>query len=94
MDMSTDELSAESKWHAGKAAKLFGKVRKMRQLALRSDTIKAGELLRSAMQIEFDADEHLRQSNILDSLRAARVPKQGVGVALPVANAYTVGRRL
>ena len=90
MDMSTEELSAESEWHSSKAAILSNQVRKMRELALTAEVTEAGELLRSAMQIEFEADEHLRQSNILDSLRAARVPKEGVGVVLPVANAYTV----
>ena len=90
MDMSTEELTAEAEWHAAKAAILFRKVEKMRERALTAERAEALELLRSAMAVEFDADEHLRQSNILESLRAARVPKEGVGVVLPVANAYTV----
>jgi hypothetical protein len=94
MDMSTEELSSESEWHASKAAILTNQVRKIRELALTAEIAAAGELLRSAMQIEFEADEHFRQANILDSLRAARVPKEGVGVVLPVARAYTVGKTL
>lgn len=92
--MSTEELSAESEWHATKASILFHEVKKMRELALTAEITEAGELFRSAMEIEFEADEHLRQSNILDALRAARVPKEGVGIVLPVANAYTVRQRL
>lgn len=94
MDMSTEELSAESEWHATKAAMLFSKVAKMRERALTAEAAEAGDLLRSAMKTEFEADEHRRQSNILDSLRAARVPKEGVGVVLPFANAYTVRQSL
>lgn len=94
MDMSTEELSAESEWHAAKAAILFNEVKKIREAAVAAEWPEAGDLLRAATATEFEADEHIRQANILDSLRAARVPNDGVGVVLKVARAYTVPQRL
>ena len=92
--MSAEELSNESEWHASKASELFEKVREMRVRALSVETRVAEVLLRSAMAVEFEADEHRHQSNVLDSVRAARLPYGGTGLVVHGGNAYTVRQRL
>ncbi len=89
--MSIEELSTESEWHAARAAELFGEVRKMRDRAVTVEITEASELLRSAMQVEFEAAEHLHQSNVLDSVRASRLPYTGTRLVVPATRAYTVG---
>ena len=92
--MSDLELSREAEWHASRSAKLFEKVRQIRDQALSAEPMKGADLLRKAMAVEFEADEHLHHSNVLDSVRAARLPFAGTGLVVTRANAYTVRQRM
>jgi hypothetical protein len=89
-DMSAEELSTESEWHAQKALKLLAQVSQMRQLALIVDSKERGDLLRAAMETEAEADEHRHQSNVLDTVRSARLPRHGTGLVVPRPKPYTV----
>jgi hypothetical protein len=86
-DMSIDELSSESKWHAREASKLLDEVRDLREHALELNELGAVDALRSAMTKEEEAEAHMHQSNLLDSLHAARLSEQGVGEVVHAAKA-------
>ena len=62
----------------------------MRKLAVNVQITEAAELLRSAMAVEFDADEHMHQSNVLDTVRSARLPRHGTGLVVARPKPYTV----
>ena len=80
--MTGDELSLESVWHENRAAELFDEVRELRERALElDDEAAAFEMLEAARAKEAEAEAHLQQSNILNSLKAARLPGTGVGEA-------------
>lgn len=93
-DMSIEELSTNSGWHAEQASALFEKVKEMRARALTLTINEAVELMRSAMVVAFEAEQHMRHANVLDSVRAARVPRPGAGLVAPAAKAYTVRQSL
>jgi hypothetical protein len=86
-DMSIDELSSESAWHAREASRLLEDVRGLREHALELNELGAADALRSAMEKEGEAEAHLHQSNLLDSLHAARLSEQGVGDVVHAAKA-------
>lgn len=86
-DMSIAELSAESEWHASEASKLMDEVEQMRETALGLNEQGADEVLQSAMAKEAEAEAHIHQSNLLDSLRAARLSEKGVGDVVHAAKA-------
>lgn len=77
-DMSSEELSAESEWHACEASKLLDEVVELREAALEPNE-QAAEILLSAAEMEAEAEAHLRQSNLLASLHAAKLSETGVG---------------
>lgn len=80
--MSMEELSAESKWHAYEALSLLDEVKVRREAALGVNEEEAEAALLSAAEMESEAEAHLQQSNLLDSLQAARLSDQGVGVVM------------
>ena len=86
-DMSAAELTAEAEWHARRADELLAEVDEMREAALDYSDEAAAEALRSAMEKETEADAHIRQSHLLDSLRATRLSDLGVGDVVHAAKA-------
>ena len=81
-EMTSEELSLESVWHENQAAELFDEVRELREQALElDDEAAAFEMLEAASAKETEAEAHMQQSNILNSLKAARLPGTGVGEA-------------
>jgi len=86
-DMSSQELSIESEWHLGEARNLFEEVHQMRTSVLELSEQASKELLESAAAKEIEAEAHVHQSNLLDTLRASRLSEQGVGDAHKTAKA-------
>ena len=86
-DMSSEELSIESEWHLGEAGRLFEEVHEMRTSVLELSEEASNELLQSAAAKEIEAEAHVHQSNLLDTLRASRLSEHGVGDAHRTAKA-------
>lgn len=86
-DMSNEELSAEAEWHVLQAAGIFEEVSRMRADALDADEHKADEILQSAAERQSEAEAHIHQSNLLNSLMASRLSDEGVGVVERAAKA-------
>jgi hypothetical protein len=86
-DMSNEELSAESEWHAAEAEKLLSEVNEMRETALGLTEQGAEEVLGSAIEKEAEAEAHIHQSNLLDALHASRFSDQGVSDVVSAAKA-------
>ena len=80
-EMTSEELSHEAAWHEREAAQLFDEVRDLREHALELDEEAAFEMLEAAGAKETEAQAHILQSNILNSLKAARLSSTGVGEA-------------
>lgn len=93
-EMSPEELASESEWHAAQASELFGKVKKIRKRALSLSINEAVELMRLAMEVAFEAEEHLHHANVLDSVRASRLPYRGTGLVVPASGAYTARQNI
>lgn len=85
--MSNEELSAESEWHVNEAGKLLDDVKELRENALGLSEDQADEVLKTAAEKEAEAEAHIHQSNLLDSLHAARFSDQGVGAVVHTAKA-------
>lgn len=83
-DMSAEELAAESSWHTGKAASLLEEVTAVREAALGADETEAAGLLHTAAEKEAEAEAHIRQSNIIDTLHASKLSEAGVGAVVSV----------
>jgi hypothetical protein len=81
-DMSAQELASESQWHAGQAAGLLEQVIAVREAALSADEIEAAGLLQTAAEKEAEAEAHIRQSNIIDTLHASKLSAAGVGAVV------------
>ncbi len=84
-DMSIDELSAESHWHAKQAAGLLKQVRALREKAVAVEKAETAEILRAAADLEVEAEAHIHQSNLIDALHASRPSDEGIGIVVHAA---------
>ena len=77
-EMSYKELSIESEWHLAEASIFLEKAEELRADSLGMNEKAADEILQLAVSMDAEAEAHVHQSNLLNSLMYSRLAEQPV----------------